>query len=145
VLYEVSNTFGQWHHHLFAAGIADATGNVRHVFDKELSVSPFIGMDASYEFSVHPPDEHAAVVARAFQAEGQLLTATLTARRRELTTAALWRVFASHPMVTMKVVGGIHLEAVKLWRKRIPWHRHGAAPAHPVTIGSTAVQVGSIR
>jgi DUF1365 family protein len=135
VLYEVSNTFGQWHHHLFAAGELDAAGNVRHVFDRELSVSPFIGMDAAYEFRVRPPGERVAVVVREREAGGHVLTATLTARRSALTTSSLWGVFVRHPMVTLKVVGGIHREALTLWRKRVPWHRHGPAPARDVSIG----------
>jgi DUF1365 family protein len=37
-------------------------------------------------------------------------------------------------MVTLKVIGGIHLEAWRLWRKGAPFRRHGPAPEHPVTI-----------
>jgi hypothetical protein len=65
---------------------------------------------------------------------GRVLTATLVARRRELGRSALWRAFATHPMVTLKVIVGIHLEAWRLWRKGAPFRRHGPAPAHPVTI-----------
>ncbi len=133
VLYEVSNTFGQWHHHLFAAGTPDATGAVRHVFGKELFVSPFIGMDAFYEFRVRPPAERAAVIMREFQPEGQVLTATLTARRRQLSGTGLWRAFAAHPFVTAKVIGGIHFEAFRLWRKGIAHMAHGAQPEELVT------------
>jgi len=31
-------------------------------------------------------------------------------------------------------MGGIHLEAIRLWRKGAPYRRRGAPPAHPVTI-----------
>ena len=132
VMYEVSNTFGQWHHHLFAAG--EARGQMCHVFDKELSVSPFIGMDATYEFRVRAPDERASIVVREFEPAGQVLTASFVAHRRRLTTASLWRAFASHPLITLKVMGGIQWQALRLIRKGVPWHRHGDAPTHQVTI-----------
>lgn len=144
VLYEVSNTFGQWHHHLAPVDGLDAAGNARHVFDKELFVSPFIDMDATYEFRVRPPDARAALLVREYVAAGQVLTATLVARRRELGRAGLWRAFATHPMVTLKVLGGIHWQALRLWRKGAPFRRHGPAPDRLVTVErSSARMVGT--
>ena len=134
VLYEISNTFGQWHHHLHPAGDLDPAGNARHVFDKELFVSPFIDMDATYEFRVRPPDERTALLVREHLASGHLLTATFVARRKELSTSSLWREFATHPMMAMKVIAGIHWEALRLWLKGAPFRRHGPAPDQLVTI-----------
>ncbi len=134
LLYEVSNTFGQWHHHLCAVDGLDAAGNARHAFDKELFVSPFIDMDATYEFRVRPPDERAAVIVREYLPQGQVLTATLVARRRALTLANLWIAFARRPMMTLRVVAGIHWEALRLWRKGAPFRRPGPAPGNEVTI-----------
>jgi hypothetical protein len=37
-------------------------------------------------------------------------------------------------MVTLKVIGGIHWEALRLWRKGAPFRRHGPAPQRLVTI-----------
>lgn len=141
VLYEVSNTFGQWHHHLARVDGLDPAGNARHVFGKELFVSPFIDQDATYEFRVRPPDGSAALLVREYLPAGQVLTATLVARRRELGRHALWQAFATHPMVTLKVLGGIHWEAVRLWRKGAPFRRHGPAPDHLVTIERMSAEV----
>ena len=134
VLYEISNTFGQWHHHLHPVDGLDPAGNSRHVFEKELSVSPFIEMDATYEFRMRPPEERAALPVREHLPSGHLLTATFVARRKELTAGSLWREFAFHPMVTMKVIGGIHWEALRLWLKGAPFRRHGPAPDRLVTV-----------
>jgi DUF1365 family protein len=134
VLYEVSNTFGQWHHHLAEVDALDPAGNARHMFDKELFVSPFIDQDATYEFRVRPPDERAALVVREHVPAGHVLTATFVATRRDLDRWALWRAFATHPMVTLKVIGGVHWEALRLWRKGAPFRRHGPAPQRLVTI-----------
>jgi DUF1365 family protein len=38
----------------------------------------------------------------------------------------------------VKVIGGIHWEALKLWRKGAPYRRRGAPPASPMTIVSGA-------
>ena len=143
VLYEVSNTFGQWHHHLARVDGLDPSGNARHVFGKELFVSPFIDQEATYDFRVRPPDDRAALIVREHVAAGQVLTATLVAMRRELGRFGLWRVFATHPMVTLKVLGGIHWEALRLWRKGAPFRRHGPTPDHLVTIERGPVGVGT--
>ena len=112
----------------------DPAGNARHVFDKELFVSPFIDMDATYEFRMRPPDERAALLVREHLPSGHLLTATFVARRKALTAGSLWREFAIHPMMTLKVIGGIHWEALRLWRKGAPFRRHGPAPDRLVTV-----------
>ena len=134
VLYEISNTFGQWHHHLLPVDGLDPSGNARHDFDKELFVSPFIDMDATYEFRMRPPDDRAALLVREHLPSGHLLTATFVARRKELTAEGLWREFSIHPMMTLKVLGGIHWEALRLWLKGAPFRRHGPAPDRLVSV-----------
>jgi DUF1365 family protein len=91
-------------------------------------------MEARYLFTTRVPDERATIAVREFVAEGQVLTAALDARRVPLTTGNLVRAFMRYPLVTLKVIGGIHWEALKLWRKGAPYRRRGAPPAHPVTI-----------
>jgi DUF1365 family protein len=143
ILYEVSNTFGQWHHHLAPVDGLDPAGTARHMFDKELFVSPFIDQDATYEFRVRPPAERTAVLVRERLPAGQVLVATLVAARRELGRTGLWRAFATHPMVTLKVIGAIHWEALRLWRKGAPFRRHGPPPDRLVTIERAASEVGA--
>ena len=138
VLYEISNTFGQRHLHLQQVAGLDPAGNARHVFAKELFVSPFIDMDATYEFRMRPPDERAALLIREHLPSGHLLTATFVATRTSLTSRALWQAFASHPMMTLKVISGIHWQALRLWLKGAPFRRHGAAPDRLVTIDTPA-------
>lgn len=143
VIYEVANTFGERLSYVCPVDDVhpvDAAGNVRHTFDKQLHVSPFIDMDATYDFRVRPPDERVAVLVRETLPEGHLLTATLVGTRRPFTSAALWRAFAMHPMVTLKVIAGIHFEALRLWRKDAPFRRRGAPPPVPHVIESDAAR-----
>lgn len=157
ILYEVSNTFGQWHDYLVPVAPGDVTMNargasVRTVFDKRLYVSPFIDMDATYDFTTRLPDERVSVVVRESAAGGRVLVATLGARRRPLTGRSLRSTLMRYPLVTLKVVGGIHWEAFKLWRKGAPFRRRGAPPASPMTVidganrpGRRPSEVGSGR
>lgn len=135
VLYEVSNTFGQTHAYLVPIEDPASAGDiVRRTFDKELFVSPFIGMDAQYDFATRVPSDRLSVVVREQVPEGRVLTAALTARRAPLTGLNLARAFFGYPLVTMKVMGGIHLEAARLWLKGAPYRRRPAPPAHSVTV-----------
>jgi DUF1365 family protein len=134
LVYEVSNTFGQRHHYLVPVEAGHARGVIRTSFAKELYVSPFIDMESDYEFRTRIPDERIAVLVRQRARGGQVLVATLTGRRRELGGGALTRVLARYPLVTIKVILGIHWEALKLRRKGAPFRRRGAPPAHPLTV-----------
>ena len=78
ILYEVSNTFGETHHYLVPVRPGDDRTVIRTEFDKELFVSPFVDMAASYDFRTRIPDERIAVLVRERVAGGQVLVATLT-------------------------------------------------------------------
>ena len=134
ILYEVANTFGEWHHYLVPVTAGDDRSVIRSSFDKELFVSPFIDMASTYDFRTRVPDERIAVLVRQVAAGGQVLVATLTGRRRALTGGALARVLARYPLVTLKVMGGIHWEALKLRLKGAPYRRRGLPPVHDLTI-----------
>ena len=149
ILYEVSNTFGEWHDYLVPVAPGDVTGNdrarrVRTIFDKQLYVSPFIDMAATYDFTTRVPDERVSVVVRETAAGGVVLVATLGAARRPLTGRSLISVLARYPFVTLKVIGGIHWEALKLRRKGAPFRRRGAPPASPMTIVAGANKPGRV-
>jgi uncharacterized protein len=134
ILYEVTNTFGDWHHYLVP--VTDPTDGavIRSGFDKELFVSPFIDMAAAYDFRTRIPDDRIAVLVRQLVPGGQVLVATLTGRRRPPSGRTLARVLARYPWVTAKVTLGIHLEAMRLHRKGAPYRRRGAPPAVDMTI-----------
>jgi DUF1365 family protein len=135
ILYEVSNTFGERHSYLVPASEGTGPGDtVARSFDKELFVSPFIDLDAVYDFRTRVPDERLAVVVRERVREGRVLDAALTARRAPLDGRHLAWAFVRYPLVTLKVIGGVHWEALRLWRKGAPYRRRGAPPEHPVTI-----------
>ena len=82
--------------------IANGRGaSVRTAFAKELYVSPFIDMEATYDFTTREPDDRVSVVVRESTPGGRVLIATLGARRLPLTGRTLLHdasaVPAGHP------------------------------------------------
>jgi hypothetical protein len=57
--------------------------------------------------------------------EGEkMFDATLTLARRELTPRNLTRVLMSYPPMTLKVIGMIHWQALRLWLKGARFYVH---------------------
>lgn len=132
-LYEVSNTFRESHTYLLPVAEGDAE-MVHHTFDKQLYVSPFIPMDCRYAIALRNPDDHASIAIRESDADGDLLAATFHGTRTPLTDRFLAGTFARFPLLTLKVMVGIHWDALKLWVKGTPVFRHPPKPSHPVSI-----------
>ncbi|MBI1179413.1 MAG: DUF1365 family protein [Alphaproteobacteria bacterium] len=137
ILYEVTNTYRDRHSYLLPVGDGDAT--VRHACDKRLYVSPFIGMEARYHFRMAEPGAALSVAIREEAPDGNVLFAAMTGVRRPLTDGVLVRMLARHPLMTLKVIGGIHWEAFRLWRKGARVFRHPAPPEARVS-GDTVVR-----
>jgi uncharacterized protein len=126
VLAEVTNTpWGERHAYLLERGQAD--GKVLHdSFDKAFHVSPFIGMDHSYEWHVAEPGQTLQVHIENRSEGERAFDATLSLERREATPAALRRVLLRYPAMSLQVVARIYLNALRLKLKGAPYHPHPA-------------------
>jgi DUF1365 family protein len=134
ILYEVSNTFGERHSYLIPVEDAEARP-IRQSVEKSFFVSPFLDMDLSYDFRIEPPEDSVMVGIAARDAGGPMLNAVLKADRVALGDRALLRAFVRFPLLTLKVIAGIHVEAARLVLKRIGLKRKPAPPLHPVSMG----------
>jgi DUF1365 family protein len=132
ILYEVNNTFGQRHTYLAPVG----EGPIKQTCAKTLYVSPFNDMKMSYEFRVSPPGNAVAVAIDVLDGAGLLLSTALSGRKRDFSDRALLRLFLSHPLLTLKVVAGIHWEALRLWLKGMKITDRPPEPDRSVTVGS---------
>ena len=138
ILYEVTSTFGDRHSYLIACD-ADGAEVVRQSANKRLHVSPFLPMGLRYRFTVRPPGPGLQIAIGVDDADGPLLGTAFVGTRRPLTDTALLRAWAGHPLLTWKVIAGIHWEALKLWIKGARYHRRPPAPEAPVTLGAGQV------
>ncbi|MDM9629504.1 DUF1365 domain-containing protein [Rhizobium sp. S152] len=118
MIYEVRNTFGERHTYVcpVEAGELSESG-VRQSCDKLFHVSPFIGMDMRYHFRMLPPGKEIRWRILETDGEGPLLAATFSGRCVPMTTPVLAKLTARIPFLTIKIVAGIHWEALKLWLK----------------------------
>jgi DUF1365 family protein len=94
---------------------------------KRFHVSPFLGMDAEYDWRLTDPGDDLQVHVESCRGDRVDFDATLSLRRREPTPAALRRALVRHPLMPLRVVGGIYAHAVRLKLKGAPYHPH---PAH---------------
>lgn len=134
LLYEVHNTFGERHTYLIPVAPDDELKNINQTCAKALHVSPFMAMNMRYDFSVHAPDDCLHLAIRGSDEQGPLIVAVLAARRRDLNDAALLRIFFVTPLLTLKVIAGIHWEAARLWVKGLRFHPRPAALGSSVSI-----------
>ncbi len=132
ILYQVNNTFGQRHTYLAEARDADRAP-LTHEGRKLFYVSPFLGLDMDYRFRIQPPGEIFSLDIEARDAHGPVLFAAQKLRRAPLTDASLLRVFVTYPLVTAKVIAGIHWEALLLWLKGVPLQSRPPPPAQAVS------------
>ena len=115
VLYDVSNTFGEAHGYLLPVAPDRAPGQaIDQQCAKRLYVSPFMDMDAAYRFRLGEPGERLAIRIDQEDPQGRGFVATHTARRATLRDAALLRACFAYPLMTLKVIAGIHWEALHL-------------------------------
>lgn len=125
---EVGNTFHELKPYLLDRSCLTAN-TFREKIRKYFYVSPFIDLDTWFDFDLSIPDQALRIQIDDYDAEGhRFFISTLDGKRRKLTDRNLIRSFLSIPFVTLKVITLIHWEALKLWRKKIPFHRKASQP-----------------
>jgi len=125
VVAEVSNTpWKQKHCYvLWSGNRRDGTsGGYRH--KKSFHVSPFMDMDAEYDWTLSPPEDHLTVLIRSRRSGQPIFDAAMSLRRRPWKRGTLPWMLVKHPMSTAKIVAGIYYEALRLWLKKAPFYPH---------------------
>lgn len=133
ILYEVNNTFGQRHTYLIPVEDCERQGVVEQHCVKRLYVSPFIGMGMQYRFRIGLPDEAVSLHITGSDGQGPLIVASFSGKRQPLSDARLAATFLAYPLLTLKVIVGIHWEALLLWAKGMRPHERPHPPHQPVT------------
>ncbi|WP_315778749.1 MULTISPECIES: DUF1365 domain-containing protein [unclassified Bradyrhizobium] len=134
MIYEVRNTFGEIKPYVLPVRPGEFTdAGLRQEQDKTFYVSPFIDMAMRYHFRVTPPGDNVKLRILETGGDGPLLAATFFGRRRALSSRSLLAAFASLPLVTLKIFGAIHWEALRLWAKGVRLVPRGEPAASPGT------------
>jgi len=123
VIYQVKNTFGDQQAYVLPAETS-SDGAIRHAQTKRMFVSPFIPMEQTYRFTLRPPGERLAMRIRQGDAEGEILIATQNGEALRLSDASILRLIAKDPIMTRKIIVGIHWEALRLFLKDAPFRRY---------------------
>jgi len=133
VLYEVRNTFGEMHTYAepVEEGMLTSSG-LRQERAKRFYVSPFNALTMTYFFRVRPPTQSIAVRILVKDEEGPVLAASFHGDMRPFTTQNLLWLCLTMPLLTLKIIAGIHVEAFWLWVKGM---RLVPRPAPPPKIG----------
>lgn len=160
VVAEVNNTYGGRRRYVLGPEQQIDPGNARgigfrHV--RELFVSPFLHGPAIYDFWFDAPldGERLAIAMRVRRPPpgepaprgdarhgepSPIFVARLAGRRRPLTDRALIAAAVRYPLMTAQVIGLIHLEALKLRLRGVPYLRpgpdHAPRPVAPPAVRS---------
>ncbi|MEE2773424.1 MAG: DUF1365 domain-containing protein [Pseudomonadota bacterium] len=118
IVYEVKNTFGEQIAYVRRVQ-TDKDGVIRHEHEKELFVSPFIDMNQIYHFSVCSPSKKLAIRIKQCGPDGHTLIAAQNGSAIELNDLNLLKCILTQPLMTLKVIIGIHWEALMLYIKGI--------------------------
>ncbi|QXZ11300.1 DUF1365 domain-containing protein [Comamonas sp. Y33R10-2] len=137
IVAEVNNTFGERHtyvldHPQYGRGLQAS---------KAFHVSPFCEVEGSYRFEFKRSEAHGLgqITARVdyADAQGPLLLTGVTTRLQPLTASTRRQALWKYPLMTFAVIARIHWQALRLWLKRVPFHRKQQPPEQSVTRSST--------
>jgi DUF1365 family protein len=126
VVAEVNNTFGDRH-----AYVLPVEGGYEWRRKKLMHVSPFTRPDAgTYAFALPPPGPRVEASIDLTRGGSTVVATRLSLEGRPLDDRAILSAFVRYPFQTLKVIGAIHYEALRLWSKGAPfWPRPPYDPA----------------
>ncbi len=129
---EVNSTFGERHNYwLAASNERPAAAAKRYTTAKQMHVSPFMDMRLTYDWIFTPPGERLVAHMNTLSEGNAFFDATLQLERRPWERREMHRVLAAYPLMTLRVIGAIHWEALRLWLKQVPVFTHPAKLAGP--------------
>lgn len=118
MIYEVNNTFGE--RIAYAIPVTHRRPAIRQRCDKAMFVSPFYDLEGTYEFGVREPRDTLHLTIDYHNRGARQLRAVFQGQFRPFTRGQLIRLALGFPAASLKLIAGIHYEALKLWIKGVP-------------------------
>ena len=131
VVCEVRNTFGEKHLYLLEQGNTVANGAELQA-QKIFHVSPFCDVSGHYRFRfLSTPGDGVSHLARIDYDDGAgpLLLTALSGKESTLDDRTVLKVLWRYPLMTIGVVVRIHVQALRLWLKHVPFFSKPVPPA----------------
>ncbi|MEI6870867.1 MAG: DUF1365 domain-containing protein [Verrucomicrobiota bacterium] len=116
---EVGNTFGEMKPFLLQNFSPEYGFHL--VAPKHFYVSPFSGLEIAFDFKLRVPGEHLEIHINDRAGDQITLLSALTGRRLALGSATLLWLTFKYPLITVRVIFLIHLHALFLWAKGLPY------------------------
>ncbi len=126
IVVEVNNTFGERHCYLLAG--ADVALGRELQTRKVFHVSPFCAVQGRYRFRFMRTAQRTVARIDHDDEVGALLQTSVSGRLQALTPAAVRQAFFGMPLMTLGVLLRIHLQAMRLWLKKLPFFSKPAPP-----------------
>jgi DUF1365 family protein len=127
VMAEVNNTFGESHRYLLSDTGA-ITAQSELISEKNMHVSPFCRVQGLYRFRFRDTGSTTFVSLDYHDENGLLIKTTVGGTSAEYSAAGIRDAVFKQPFLTFGIVVGIHWQAFKLWRKKVPFFSKPAMP-----------------
>lgn len=135
VLAEVNNTFGETHRYLLQLS-DDGRGACR----KQMHVSPFCETSGSYRFRFRLAGARPHTAIDYHDAGGLLIRTTLSGAAQPMSGGGAAAALLRYPLLGLGIVFRIHLQALRLWLKGVPFFRKPARILPHITVHEEPLQ-----
>lgn len=127
VLVEVNNTFGEHIHYLLRSNDGASISEKTLYAGKQMHVSPFCQVKGHYQFQFRNRAalEQVKIDYTDVLTQGVLIHTAISGQCQPFNRRNLWAALVRQPLLTVGVVWRIHWQALLLWKKRVPFFRHG--------------------
>lgn len=119
---EVGNTFGELKPFYIDKGNI-LNGQFKARMQKYFYVSPFIEHDVFFDFKLSVPDNNLNIKIDDYKEGNRIFITHLSGNRIDLTDNNLLKYAIKYPFVTLKVIGAIHWQALKLIIKKVHYFK----------------------
>ena len=100
---------------------------------KSFHVSPFMAMEATYDWRLNRPGTRLAVSIHSSRADHSFFWATMVMRRRPLTRQGVRSLLFRYPLLNAKIIAAIYWQALLLWKKKCPFFPHPQHQTSPTS------------